>query len=177
LSCFCDEGLGDDSASFVAVGVGDARVAVASFEGGGDIAIDHIESAAPVEQLPDKPRPLTDDEVNGFFIAESAACAQGISDVRFEFVGFFEDRGDASLGVPGIAVFDGSFCNDGYGVVLRGLDCSAKACNAGADYQVVGRLLVRGNGVNINEIASEIRLEHRVITFFQRIQTLLKLSF
>jgi len=148
------------------VGVGDARVGVASFEGGGDIAIDHIESATPVEQLPDKPRPLTDDEVNGFFIAESAACAQGIGNVRFEFVGFVEDRGDASLGVPGIAVFDGSFCNDGYGAVLRGLDCSAKARDACADYQIVGRLLVRGNGIDINEIASEIRfVGHWVVAF------------
>ena len=160
MSCFCDEGLGDDSACFVAVGVGDARVGVASFEGGGDIAINHIESAAPVEQLPDKPGTLADDEVNGFFIAESAACAQRIGDVRFEFVGFFEDGGDASLGVPGIAVFDGSFCNDGYGAVLRGLDCSAKARDACADYQIVGRLLMRGNGININEITSEVRLEH-----------------
>ena len=73
------------------MGVGDARMAVASFEGGGDIAVNHIESAAPVEQLPDKPGALADDEVNGFFIAESAACAHGIGDVRFEFVGFFED--------------------------------------------------------------------------------------
>ena len=100
------------------MGVGDARVAVASFDCSGDLAINHIESATPVEQLPDKPGTLADDEVNGFFIAESAASAQRIGDVRFEFIGFFEDRGDASLGVPGIAVLDGSFCNDGYGAVL-----------------------------------------------------------
>ncbi len=112
------------------MGVGDARVAVAAFSCCGDLAINHIESAAPVEQLPDKPGTLANDEVNGFFIAESAACAQGIGDVRFEFVRFFEDRSDASLGVPCVAVFDGSFCDYGYGAMLRGLDCSAKAAGA-----------------------------------------------
>ena len=52
------------------------------------------------------------------------------------------------------------FVTSGNGAVLRGLDCCAKAGDACADYQIIGRLLVRSNGVNINEITSEVRLEH-----------------
>jgi hypothetical protein len=101
-----------------------------------------------------------DDEVNDFFIAECAAGAKRILYMQVERIGFIDDRGDASLCVPGVAVFDGAFGNDGDGAVLRGLDCGAKTRDARPDYQVVGRLLVRSNGVNINKIASEVRLEH-----------------
>lgn len=160
MSCLGDEGLGDDSARFVAVGVGDARVAVASFDCCCDLTVGEVERAAPVKKLADELGALVDDEVNDFFVAKGAAGAKRILYMQVEGVGFIEDRGDASLCVPGVAVFDGAFCDDGYGTVLRGLDCCAKARDARPDYQVVGRLLVRSNGVDINKIASEVRLEH-----------------
>jgi hypothetical protein len=139
---------------------------VASFGGCGDLALNEVECAAPVKKLSYKLWALMDDEFDDFFIAKGAAGAKRILYMQVERVGFIEDRGDASLCVPGIAVFDGAFGNDGDGAVLRGLDCGAKACDARPDYQVVGRLLVRGNGVNINKIASEVRfVGHCVFTF------------
>ena len=142
------------------MGVGDARVAVASFDCCGDLAIDLVKCAAPVKKLAYELGALVDDEVNNFFIAKGTAGAKRVLYMQVEGVGFVEDRGDASLCMPGIAVFDGAFCDDGYGAVLRGLYCCAKAPDARPDYQIVGRLLMRSNGVNINKIASEVRLEH-----------------
>jgi len=158
---FFDECFGDDSSCFVAVCVCDARMAVTAFEGGGDASVVQVEVGSPLQQFSDEVRSLADDPVDNVFVAYSTTGPEGVVDVSLEGVCFVEDGGDAALGFPGIAVFEAVFAEQQDVTVPGGFDGGAEAGDSGSDDEAIGESLVGGDGVDIDEVSSEIgRIGH-----------------
>ena len=144
--------LGEDEAGAVAVGVGHARMAVAAFQCRVDLAVDPVELRAPLSQFLDQFRPLTDHLLDDLGIAQSAAGGQRVGDVGLETIAFPQDRGDAALGLPGVAVFEAGLADEDDVSLLGRLDGGPQAGNTGPYDHAVGKELGRGDGVDIHQV-------------------------
>ena len=150
LPYLADQGLGDPAPRRVAVGVGDAGVAVSAFQRDVDLAVDPVELRAPLVKLPDQLRPARDHQLDDAPVAQSAAGLERVGDMVFDPVLAAQHRRDAALCVPGVALVQRPLA-DQRDIPLSGrFDRGPQARDARSDDQAVRKQLLSRTGVDGN---------------------------
>jgi hypothetical protein len=135
--------IGNHLPGFVAVSVGHAGVTVAAFEGHGDATVDQVKIRAPGQKLLYKLRPLPDDQLDNFPVTYPAAGLDCIGYMRLECVVVIQHRGDAALGLPGVAVLQAALADDDNGSAYPGFDGGSQTGYARSNDHAVREQLMR----------------------------------
>src|SRR5256714_11097604 len=99
----------------------------------GEVAILAVERRAVLDQLGDVARPLFDQRLDGFCIAESGAGVEGILIMQLDRVVVAQDDGDAALRVLGVRLGDLIFGEHRHAPEASERDRGAQPGDAAAD--------------------------------------------
>jgi hypothetical protein len=88
-----------------------------------------IEVGAGSEKIADAGRPFSDEDFDGFGVAEGGPGGEGVVAVELGRVASTKGSGDAALGVGSGAVEEGTFGEDGDLAFGRGTPCCVEACD------------------------------------------------
>ena len=143
-----DQGGLDGGAGRVAAGVQHARPRMRGFEPAGDPGFIPVEVDAEADEVPHPGGTLRAQHPDGGGIAEARPGPQGVDHMGFHRVVGEHRRGDATLGVPGVAVRQGRLGHQGDGVAGVGRpDGGDQSGQAAADDEDVGHFRRPGGPV------------------------------
>ncbi len=137
LTDFANEGLGNAAAGGVAARVDDAGEAVAAFATDVHPAVNAVKHRTPCVELMNESGSFFDDTLDDGTVAQAAAGLERVLDVTLEAVFVGQDRSDAALCVPGVAVAEGAFADKHDAAGFGGFQRRAEAGDAGTDDQAV----------------------------------------
>ena len=85
-------------------------------------------------------------------VAQPAAGPQRVGDVRLERIVLAEHRGDAALGLPGVAVFEARLADDDDIALFGRLQGRPQTGDARADDHAIGEKLARRDRIDIDQV-------------------------
>ncbi len=127
-----DKGRFNGEAGGVAAGVEDSGAGVGRFQTLGEFAVVPVEGDAEADEIRNPGWTFFAEGADGCGAAEAGSGAEGVFDVLGHVVVGVHDGGNAALGVAGVGLVEGGFCDEGDLVSAAQFECGDESGDARA---------------------------------------------